>query len=434
MTIQEVKQKIHESKLWADYAHEQSKNAQKEFAYHIGEFEAILSGNGDEKYLVPESGSLLYYLYRGQNEEYVPCVPSMYRGDPSVAQIFVERMRLVVFRRMLRSHPVVEHFFKRHNFVVDEEGLAQHYGLKTSVLDLTSNLDVALFFATCQYNSDTDSYQYYDDDKEHEAILYVFDPFLDNEPCPPTFGKHYMRGNIRPIGLQAFPRPGAQDAYSLHIPKGESTKSWIYRFTFTSEDSKHYYEKFKEGEALWIHDSLISITKRIASQTEFSYDVFKETYNQYRPKGLSRNKLKEEIRQELPNIVIRKGIPDIAFSKEERANIIGEWNNRLGREVCSKIVRKPWFNHSHNKITGKVTNIHNRSEFMTFNHLTEKIWLRMVGTPEGPIDAEWLNYKNTPCPQKRIQPNDGKYEKVEASMNTEFGTSWLEEKDWIIRE
>lgn len=55
-------------------------------------------------------------------------------------------------------------FFKRHQFVVNEEGLAQHYGLRTEILDLTSNLDVAIFFAICKYNSKTDIYDYFRED------------------------------------------------------------------------------------------------------------------------------------------------------------------------------------------------------------------------------------------------------------------------------
>ena len=109
---------------------------------------------------------MLHFLYRGQNEEVVPCIPTLYRGNPSDAQVFLQRMRLVQFQRLLKSHPVVTRFFKRHHFLVNEEGLAQHYGLKTEVLDLTSNLDVALFFATCKYDKKTDTYDYYHDKGE----------------------------------------------------------------------------------------------------------------------------------------------------------------------------------------------------------------------------------------------------------------------------
>ena len=77
---------------------------------------------------------VLHFLYRGQNEEVVPCIPTLYRGNPSDAQVFLQRMRLVQFQRLLKSHPVVTRFFKRHHFLVNEEGLAQHYGQKQRCL------------------------------------------------------------------------------------------------------------------------------------------------------------------------------------------------------------------------------------------------------------------------------------------------------------
>ena len=165
-------------------------------------------------------------------------------------------MRLVVFRRLLNSHPVVKYFFQRHHFLVDYEGLAQHYGLKTSVLDLTSGLDIALFFATCQYDDASDSYYPYDDGKEHDAILYIFIPILDNEPSPSLDAGEYLNGNIRPIGLQAFPRPGVQEGYGVHIPKGGSIKCYMYHFSFSCDDSLHYYNYFTEKAAGTGKDSI----------------------------------------------------------------------------------------------------------------------------------------------------------------------------------
>ena len=78
-----------------------------------GIFEAVLTGKGDTKCLIPQVGTL-HFLFRGQGEEYIPCSPSLYRGNPTDVEVFVERMRLVVVRRLLASQPVVEQGVWKH--------------------------------------------------------------------------------------------------------------------------------------------------------------------------------------------------------------------------------------------------------------------------------------------------------------------------------
>ena len=78
-----------------------------------GTFEAVMTGRGNEKFLIPDNGTI-HFLYRGQNDEFAPCVPTLYRGNPSEVDVFLERMRLVVFGRLLDSHPVVRLFFRKH--------------------------------------------------------------------------------------------------------------------------------------------------------------------------------------------------------------------------------------------------------------------------------------------------------------------------------
>lgn len=433
MTIHEVIRAIEAAREKRDIMYELTPANKKILSRRDGTFEAVLTGRGEEKCLIPEVG-VLHFLYRGQNEETVPCIPTIYRGNPNDAQVFLQRMRLVQFHRLLKSHPVVTQFFEKHHFLVNEEGLAQHYGLKTEVLDLTSNLDVAMFFATCKYNKGNDTYDYYHEEGEHEGILYVFDPIRDNEPSPSIYIENYMHGNISPIGLQAFPRPGAQYGYGLHIKKGGSTKSWMYRFTFTTEDSKHYYERFRKGEALWIKDRLIYKTKQIAEQTLFSYKVFDEAFARFRPKGYSKTGLKAALADEHISLVKKRD--DVVFDEVERQEIVEEWNNTLGKQMADKIVRKPWFEHEGLEIPkdGKfsIKGIENHHDYNTLKHISEYMMIMTFSAPQGPDGAVWKNYTNTPRPREKKRPDDGKWKKVPATMNSIFGKPFLTEDDWKI--
>ena len=75
------------------------------------------------------------FLYREEDKQTAP-------------YLFLERLREVEFTELIKNI-LSSKDFRPAPFTVDFIGLAQHYGLKTDVLDLTNDLDVALFFAMC---------------------------------------------------------------------------------------------------------------------------------------------------------------------------------------------------------------------------------------------------------------------------------------------
>lgn len=425
MTIEEVKNSIQAAIRKRDLLCEYSPENNKLLEQYLGTFQAVLSGRGQEKYLIPETGTA-YFLFRGQNVERVPCIPTIYRGDPDDETIMIERMRQIVFKRLLDSHPVIDGFFRRHHFVVNAEGLAQHNGLKTGVLDLTSSLDVALFFAVCRFVED--HYEYYLEG-EHTGVLYVFDPVLDNEPSPSGRFDRYMIGNIHPIGLQAFPRPGAQCGYGLRIPRGGSTKSWMFEFTFTADESKAYYEKFNNGDALWVKDRLVAKARDVSQMEEFSFSVFNEAFDSFRPIGWSKSRMKSALR----NVRLSAHVPDYVFSDEEKREIVDEWNDHLGRETAAKILRKSWFEHEGMRQnpdgTEQIIGIHNKKDYQTVEHMGNMAMLSFMASLEGPEGAVWKNYSGAPCPKGYLQNKDMK---IDASMTNVFGSPYLTENDWRL--
>lgn len=437
-TIPDIKHLVKESTRKRLLPCEQSDINQQIVLDHELGFEAVLTGNGSEKILLPEDGAVVY-LFRGQNQEYVPCYPSLYRENPrprTIPEVFTWRMRFVLFRDMLDTYPIVDSFFKRHNFKVDYEGLAQHYGLLTSVLDLTSNIDIALFFATCWYDHNEDCYKPFDDGKEHEGILYVFCPLMANEPTPLRMDD-FMKENITPIGLQPFLRPARQKGYALHIPKGKSTKSWAYRFKFSNEDSLAYYNLFQGGRELWIPDILAIKTKKIAATTTFSYEVFARAYEEFRPKGFSRTKLKKALLNE--GISLAKHVEKVCFSEAEKQDSIQKWNNGEGKSFCDTIGRRPWYeeigkdkanSEKEGQCNVKVGPI---NHYRTLKMLAEVAYLGLVAHPEGPDEAEWINYKNTPNETHRpFSKKEQEWTRVPARLVNLFAQRYLQEEDYLI--
>lgn len=215
------------------------------------------------------------FIYRGQSKEF-PSILCGFELEDSEGKL---KNNLLVedFIALLRSHPIFmmfDHGIKldgykdRFYFNMNYYGLGQHYNFKTGLLDFTSDIDVAAFFA-CTKNLGNDTY---------EPIKSV---------SPNSFGVIYVH-EIKPditfkmvgfttIGLQLYPRTGAQRGLVFNqdgrFPPIEKLVTPLY-FKHDYMASKHVFEKMNSGKALFPEDSLSGIAQDILTSNEVSGETF----------------------------------------------------------------------------------------------------------------------------------------------------------------
>lgn len=217
------------------------------------------------------------FLFRGQSGFYDPSTPSLLRktkGRFVVENIFYEEFVLA-----LKDHPLIRLFWDgielcghRYFFEVNYYGLAQHYGLKTCVMDLTSDVDVAQFFAATDYDEKNDSYSPVLDESRY-GVFYYWDNVRNPLAFQPVTG-----GNLSTIGLQVFPRSGKQKGFLYSMFRGQNFHDCPFvkykLFRHEANISKQIYKKAKRGNLYFPDDELSSLAQRIRRSRTLSGEAF----------------------------------------------------------------------------------------------------------------------------------------------------------------
>ncbi len=116
------------------------------------------------------SGMRLYYphgvvveqahrgnYYRGENQIYPESLPTLQRSLKRFSSIKEKELyRLVADMRIAEFKFFLEKFQHVREWKISDvlyDAIAQHYGLETSWLDITSDFKVAMFFATCYWDN-----------------------------------------------------------------------------------------------------------------------------------------------------------------------------------------------------------------------------------------------------------------------------------------
>lgn len=195
------------------------------------------------------------FLFRGQTEFFDICKPSLFRKDK--LRYTADLIQCQEMMLLMLSHPMVRLLDHKINlmgydftFEMNLYGLNQHYYNKTTFLDLSSDADVAAFFATNSYNPDTDIYSPVTDE-DKIGVLYYYDIDSNNG---------FLFNGLSTIGLQVFPRSGCQSGFLLLIPKDANFNDnprvkWV-KFRHKAQVSEYYHKLFNGGKKLFSPDIL----------------------------------------------------------------------------------------------------------------------------------------------------------------------------------
>lgn len=151
-------------------------------------------------------------LYRGEYKFHETTLPSCQRdisrttGIPFSTQQLIDRLKLEEFTQISKTFPntILAQIGKIN---INWEALAQHYGLRSNLIDVSSEPFIAAFFATHRYDYDNDKYKMVTKGigcmkKAHStALLYPVDNGGDDSRINSIIGVQHFK---RPALLRAF--------------------------------------------------------------------------------------------------------------------------------------------------------------------------------------------------------------------------------------
>ena len=280
------------------------------------------------------------FLFRGQDRFHDPCLASLYRENLSAVQRFAERVRNAEFELLLKKHPAVRDVSRAsiydHLIKIDYNGLAQHYGFKSDLIDFTSDPRVAAFFACCRFNKETGRYE----PIMHPDGYGVFYKFNFLMSTMIAFGqKKDSEFGSRVIGLQPLPRPGEQSAFSYRLGRKQCLNKQkllnIYKFQHNAQASTKIYEQFEGGKILFPPDILEQKIKYLKMSKSFSKEAFHIAFERY-GKTDKKISMRNDLLKEGYSIT-EKNV--VAFSTSEMDSLQKEWQGKRS-EFFSKITAR----------------------------------------------------------------------------------------------
>lgn len=302
----------------------------------------ILANSNRELLFLPRCKVKNWY-YRGQTKHFKNCQPSLYRYTDKMEKknsAFVERLKLCEFSIILNKLPASEILKSGlripnrsgellHYIVhIDDIALAQHYGIQTEFLDLTTDKLTASFFASSELVKGDEGYSkiYKPYEGDETGVFYVYQ---NKSPCKNNW-------KIHPVGIQPIARPIKQSALVMEIGKNQKfdkIANGIY-FKHESRCSSIIYKLFNESKGIMPNEVIESKAEMIVNSHKFCQMALDNMYKRFYS-HLDHNKFNELLIESRVEIV-NKPIVDFLPEEIEKANQEFELINKYVQFNTSK--------------------------------------------------------------------------------------------------
>lgn len=231
------------------------------------------------------------WYFRGENAFYGSSKPGLFRGrkkSRSKDEVLIDMLKYDECGLLLDNFNAIR-FWDRSS--VNYLALFQHYGLKTEMIDITSDLMTALFFACCKYvdgrwypldNEDiakSDSRKQVSSnggDSRYGIIYRARTEIMDMEYEVNGSNDSYQ---IIPIGYQPFMRCSNQYGYMMRVTSEDydmykDKKFEKFKFRLTAVFCQWVYDEMEQGHKAYPNNDIPNIEKYIKNIN--STDKFSE--------------------------------------------------------------------------------------------------------------------------------------------------------------
>ena len=236
------------------------------------------------------------YFYRGEHAYFRSSKASIYRQSnvdkPESVQALIDRLRLYQCWETLDRLDAVHHWgFSKPNYMA----LAQHYGFKTMMIDITSDLKTALFFACCKFGKDRKWHPLTNEDFAHRNSR----PGISKRDGDSRYGVLFRSPTeitdlrwciepdgsaneiIIPVGYQPMMRCSQQHGYMMLTHSDydlyRDKRFDKFKFRLTEDICNWIYKEMDQGNAVYPNDDIPDISPEIEAlnnNTTFSQEVF----------------------------------------------------------------------------------------------------------------------------------------------------------------